>query len=207
MTETQEQSFDDIFGPFLQKSELSKKYDTASTLDDLFLTAAERVCLSAASIMLSLKGPKRGRLVLKALKIFKHQAYDAYWNRNNKLFVQCLIFIMDKLKTFCYGKGIVISEEHFDQLATWAGVYYCNLLNMSSDEKEIFKKEIIHLLISYHDRPPKDQNELLYSIIGAHGKKPNSKGLAQLLKATLITDPLMMVEPWEFILNYNRLVK
>lgn len=190
-----------------KKDELSQKYDVAKDIDELILIASERLCISAATIMFSLKGPERGNLILRVLKKIRPKSYESYWNRNNNLFAQCVFLLIEKLKIFMSQKDVSSSTPSlFTQLISWAGVHYYTINHFGHEDKERFKKHLIETLIEYEDNPPKDDNEQLSRIIKAHGKKPKGKELALFINASLISDPLLLLNPFDFVANYRRLV-
>jgi len=188
-----------------RKTAIAKKYNSAKSIDDLIYFVSEQMLIAVIPIMFSLKGPKRGNLILKILKKLKPESYYAYWNRNNKLFSECLIFVVDKFKKFVENYyHIKLNNDLIARLATQTGVVYYSTLHMDEGEKEMFKNVMAKTIISYEDNPLTEHNDFLKRIIEAHGEKPTTKELAKLLQETTVRDPLVIIEPWDFIENYKR---
>jgi len=93
---------DALFSQLLEhvnrETEIGKKYASALTLDDLTYMAAAQICIAAASIMFSFRYPKRGSLVLYIMKKVAPSAYTAYRDRDVKLFSQCVLFVVNRMK-------------------------------------------------------------------------------------------------------------
>lgn len=185
-----------------RETDISRKYSKASNIDELNMFFSEQLCIAAASIMLSLKPPKRGALILRLLKYIKPSSYLSYWNRNNKMFSQCILFVLDRFKEYLESthSKVNLDEKYYDNLAVMSGVYLYNLIGMSDDEREMFKTELKNSILGHNYGSPN-----ISKIIEAYGEKLRPKKIASLLKSALLCDPLRFVEPYSFVDNYKRL--
>lgn len=199
---------DELFERVTQKSEIAVEYDRAATLDDLLLTASERLCLAACRIMLSFRLPKRGIVVLQVLKWISPSSYDRYWTQLNNVFSECAIFVAVKLRDHVNRDGNVSASEHFvRQMTTWAAVQWYSINRMSPDEIARFKTAMTSALIDFEDNPPVDDSEHMYRIINALGRKPHLTEIPEFAKSVTLRNPLQLVEPSAFVPNYERLAR
>jgi len=190
----------------MQKTELALEYDRAKTLDDLFVTASERVCLAAFQIMSCFRIPKRGTLILWLLKRINRSSYDRYWDQSNRLFSECAIFVTSRLRELINQDGTVYADSNFfEQLTTWAGVQWYNMMKMSPDEITRFETAMTNALIDFEDNPPASDSEHRSRIIDALGRKPLLVEIPKFAKLVTMHDPLRFVDPIHFLRNYERL--
>jgi len=202
---SEEITFEKLFEFATRKTPVREKYDSAKTVDDLIYFVAEQMLIAAISIMFSLKGPKRGSLILKILRKFKPQSYYAYWNRNNNLFSGCLIFVVNEFRKEVENDyHVKLNNDFIVRIITQTGVIYYSTIRMNEEEKEMLKSVITETIISYENNPLKEHADFLKKIIEAHGKKITKRELAKFLQSTIINNPLGIIEPWSFIENYER---
>ncbi|HUG66778.1 MAG TPA: hypothetical protein VMM76_03435 [Pirellulaceae bacterium] len=189
-----------------RKTELALEYDRAKSLDDLFVTASNRICLAAFQIMSCFRLPKRGMLVLWVLKRINRSAYDRYWDQSNHLFSACAIFVASRLRDFINRDGSVYADDQFfERMTTWAGVQWCNMIKMSPDEIARFTTDMTKAVIEFEDHSPANDAEHHSRIIDALGRKPLIAEIPEFAKAMTMRDPLRFVEPVHFVRNYERL--
>lgn len=195
-----------MFEAATRKTELALEYDRATTLDDLFVTASDRVCLAAFQIMSCFRLPKRGTLVLSLLKRFNRSAYDRYWDQSNRLFSECAIFVTSRLRDFINRDGNVYADaQFFERLTIWAGVQWYSMIKMSPDEIARFKTDMTNALIDFEDNSPANDSEHHHRIIDALGRKPQLTEIPEFAKVVTIRDPIGFVEPIHFTRNFERL--
>ena len=121
--QSEEQLLNSMFEAATRKTELELEYDRAKSLDELFITASEYVCLAAFKLMLCFRLPKRGSFILRLLKRINRSSYDRYWDQSNRLFSECAISVASKLRYSVNLKGYAYGGDHFiEKMATWAGV-------------------------------------------------------------------------------------
>lgn len=206
MSEFKGSSFDEIFQRLLQKSDIEKKYDSAQSMDDLFYYFSEQIALSAASIMFSLKGPKRGALILGIMNVTNQKSYTKYWDRNNRLFCQCLMVVADRLRPF-FKKQIEPEdgEEILDKATGWGAGAYSGIARLSPRENSIFKKTFEEIVEEHLRNPLKDDQDQIGRIIKEHGKKPTPEEIIKLVLA--MQQSLDWIHPWAFIQNWKRLAR
>lgn len=206
--ENQEEALlNDLINLATRKTVIGEKYDSAKSMDDLLYYVSEQFLQATVSIMLSLKGPRRSKLVLDIMKHINHEGYLAYWNRKNKLFSACLIYIIDRFRNEIKETyQIILDEEFLEKIQIQTGIIYTNYLEVDKNEESMFKKNMIESITEYENSRPIEQNDLLKKIIEAHGKEPSRDELAKFVKETLAKDPLVVIEPHSFIKNYKRLI-
>lgn len=190
-----------------RETEVGRKYAKALDVEELTYMVAEQICIAAASIMFAFKHPKRGRLVLKLMKKTIPSAYAEYQDRNNGLFAQCSLFVVNRMKEHMdrFHPEIVLYQKDYDQLAVWAGVEYYSLIKMEEDDIETFKKHMAEAISMHNYDEPDPITNQLNRIIAANGKKPSPAEIAEITKEALLNDPLRIIEPLQFFRNYQRL--
>jgi len=200
-------TFEDLLQWAHRKSFTGKKYESTRNIDEFVYYVSERILLSVVSIMLSLKRPKRGRYILKILKKFRPKSYYSYLNRENKLFSECLIFIIAKFKKYVEENSNLKLDNHLiEMIATQTGTIYYGELRLNEEEKISFQDELTRNIISYEDNPPKEHNDYLKRIIEILGRKITKEELRKLIMKLFSNESLGILEPFEFIENYKRLL-
>ncbi|OGP30436.1 MAG: hypothetical protein A2073_05675 [Deltaproteobacteria bacterium GWC2_42_11] len=166
-----------------KETNVSRKYSEASDIEKLNMFFSKQICIASTSIVLSLKLPKRGAFILRLLKYIKPSSYFSYWNLYNKVFSQCILFVLDRFKEYleaCH-KDVHLDKEYFDNLAVMSGITLYNIIDMSDDEREMFKSKLKCSILSHSYGSPK-----IDKIIKTSGGKLSPNKIANLAKSAIL---------------------
>jgi hypothetical protein len=155
--------------------------------------------------MFAFKGPKRGSFILNILSLTNQKSYNAYWDRYNRLFSQCLMVVKARLRPFLVNRleCIAYAENILDMAIPWAVTAFSRINQFSSNEKEALKN--IYLETSSQDfrNHFKDDQDQMNRLFEAHAKEPTPKEIVAVVLA--IQRSLDWIYPWAFIKNWKRL--
>lgn len=185
-----------------------QKYDKSKSQNELLLWLGEAVCISTIKIVYSLKPPRRGSLILKAMKVFSKSSYNSYYEIKNNLFAESLFYVVEKLKEAFNSWAKIKNPDYIiEQTINNCVAAFVDIKKMSNKEKEDFfmfmaKKQVFHV-----DNPPKQAAGFLIRIIQARGKVIDKKTLANFFKTALALkeDPLKLIELHVFTKRWNEL--
>lgn len=111
----------DAIGQLPPRQFYGEKYLLAATRDDLALVMAEACFGAAFSLVMILGLPRRGSLVLKAIKFFSPRSYERHQHMYNFAYSHCLHYVTSKLLKPFRHQGIQQPEELVDKIYAYGG--------------------------------------------------------------------------------------
>jgi len=200
-----ESTLDDLYSAVTRPRYYGEKYLKADTEENLLLILAEACCISAFSLVLLLKLPIRGRLVLALIKAFSPQLYRSHQSMYHVSFSHCLVYIIRKLKKTLKRE---LSEEDAERISSTAYAYAASYLSVTNkysvEDKQYLLKEIKQRLHDYGHSESIEEQSLLENILNGMNRKISPKHSALFLKEIIEKDALYLVEPFHFL---DRLIK
>jgi hypothetical protein len=129
-------TFENLYASVTRPRYYGQKYHNANSEEELLLVLGEAWCVSAYSLVQTLKLARRGRLVLSLIKSFFPQRYENHHFQYNFSFSHCLIYISRKLKELLKRE---LTEKDADQISSTAYAYggsYFGVVRKSSEEEK-----------------------------------------------------------------------
>ncbi|MFH1738546.1 MAG: hypothetical protein ABIH23_06025 [bacterium] len=180
----------------------TRQYSDAESIRDLLSVVIEPLAISAAVYYTSLNPPRRGRLILKALKHLKPSSYVAFWEKSNTILVECVLLLLGRFREFCeQNYQTVIAEDDFWGMAGRIGYFLFKECGPIDEEKEEFKHVLLDSLEDYFLDPPKDDKARLERI--RRVCDVGSKAMVRLIIESV--DALPSIGYKEFTAHYRRL--
>jgi hypothetical protein len=137
----EEAFFDDLINFATRKTSIGEKYDSAKSIEDLIYYVSGQFLEATIPIMFSLKGPKRGVLILNIMKHIKPASYLAYWSRNNKIFSACLIYVVNQFRNHIEETYQILLDEAFiEKIEVQTGIIYSSYVEMDKNEESMLEK-------------------------------------------------------------------
>lgn len=167
-------------------------YSAAKSKDELLLCLSNRVMIVSSSIMLSLKLPKRIRLILDIFKKIRPRSHKKHWSLVFSVYCESLVTVIDILSQ---NDDLVPFID--DALHLAKGLLGKKLM-LAKDEEAMLEDIFGRTIIAFHHNPPTNDAERTKRILDAYGKEPKPKELSALLYAVMPMQIIAIVKPWEF---------
>jgi hypothetical protein len=178
-------------------------YRPAQDIDDIHFAAGEHLALHAVGIMQTLVLPRRGSLVLKAMRRLFRTKWLEYWRMNNQAFCACAILDLCKARQFLreanrWAEFAPLLKQSF----ILACIYFGQTINMAEEEKEMLHQEGTKHIIDFEDRPERTAKDQLDRIMEIEGLRKERIRKAQFIKQAIVSESYL--EPFFLLQEFDR---